>query len=194
MGCRLVADAEPKCRDAFKRLAGSRVVHWCRQLVHARRDWSAFGKAGQGGRWSAGDVRRAAGVCVNARWSARSRRTDVEARGQGRTAHRPAGRPGRSRPHAAGRVQVYGLVDVHLCRVQRGARAYVRRRQVGEGMGHGRCPARRSCRCVWVMVDVGTATYTGDLCTNPLDYWNGSGDIGIELSVVLVGTTVLGTA
>jgi len=46
-------------------------------------------------------------------------------------------------------------------------------------MGHARCPPHGPCRCVWVMVDVGT----GDVCTNPLDYWSGSG--GIELSAAV---------
>lgn len=95
-----MAEAEPKCRDAFKGLAWhlGQVGGWCmrgatRALLAKR----------PGGRWSAGDARRAAGVCVNA--LVRTVR-NPNARGQGRAG---AGAGARTAPQHGG-VRVHERV------------------------------------------------------------------------------------
>lgn len=131
--------------------------------MHARRDSSAFGKAA--GRALGTPPRRAAGVCVNE--LVRTVERDGRARmREGRGA--PTGRPGgQGQPQPAGRVRVW----LGECE----ERVYVRRRRVGEGMGHG------PCRCVWVMVDVGT----GDVCT--IHWTTGVAVVASNSALLLVG-------
>lgn len=105
----LMAEAEPKCRDAFKGLAWhlGQVGGWCmrgatRALLAKRR----------GGRWSAGGARRAAGVCVNALVGMRKGRAALPGRPTGHGQDRTAPQHGGVRVHERVWLPVPGWVNL----------------------------------------------------------------------------------